>query len=123
MEHRLSKVTGSVHGHEQVSESGSADPGSYVQRDALTLSNSQCEGALMNALTPETALLNRHPGAREHVAALPDFISWRDALPVVEVDNERLYVIGGDQLKDHDQIIVAWLNQFRPDFLREFGHE
>lgn len=77
----------------------------------------------MNALTPETALLNRHPGAREHVAALPDFISWRDALPVVEVDNERLYVIGGDQLKDHDQIIVAWLNQFRPDFLREFGHE
>ena len=78
----------------------------------------------MDALTPETALLNRHSGAREHVAALPAFISWRDALPVVEVDNERLYVIGGDQLKDHDQIIVAWLQQFRPNFFKgEFGHE
>ena len=78
----------------------------------------------MDALTPETVLLNRHPGAREHVAALPDFISWRDALPVVEVDNETLYVVGGDQLKDHDQIIVAWLNQFRPNFFKgEFGHE
>jgi hypothetical protein len=66
----------------------------------------------------------RHPGAREHVTALPDFISWRDALPVVEVDNERLYVIGGDQLKDHDQIIVAWVQQFRPNFFQgAFGHE
>lgn len=78
----------------------------------------------MDELTSETALLNRHPGARELVAALPDFIGWRDTLPVVEVDNEMLYVVGGDQLKDHDQIIVAWLNQFRPNFFKgEFGHE
>ena len=74
----------------------------------------------MDEVTSETALLNRHPGLRERVAALPDFRDWRDSLPVVEVDNETFYVVGGDQLKDHDQIIVAWVNQFRPDF---FGGE
>jgi hypothetical protein len=73
----------------------------------------------MDELTPETALLNRHPGLRERVAALPDFIGWRDTMPVVEVDNETFYVVGGDQLKDHDQVIVAWLNQFRPDLFRK----
>ena len=77
----------------------------------------------MDELTRETILLDQHPGAREAVAVLPDFIAWCNTLPVVEVDNETLYVIGGDQLKDYDQIIVAWLNQFRPNFLREFEHE
>jgi hypothetical protein len=65
--------------------------------------------------TPEAALLDRHPGVRECVAAMPDFLAWKDALRVVEVDGETLFVIGGDQLKDLDQVIVAWTNQFRPD--------
>ena len=77
----------------------------------------------MEELTRESALLNRNPGLRERVTALSDFIAWRGALPVVEVDNETFYVVGGDQLKDHDQVIVAWANQFRPDFFsREAGH-
>lgn len=78
----------------------------------------------MNELTSEANLLSRHPGARECLATLQDFIAWRDALPIVEVDNETFYVVGGDQLKDHDQISVAWINQFRPDFFkRSFAHE
>jgi hypothetical protein len=70
---------------------------------------------VMCETTPETALLNRHPGVRECVAAMPDFLAWKSALPVVEVDGETLFVIGGDQLKDLDQVIVAWTNQFCPD--------
>jgi hypothetical protein len=69
----------------------------------------------MGERTPEAVLLDQHPGVRERVAALPDFIAWRDTLPVVEIDGEILYVVGGDQLKDHDQVCVAWINQFRPD--------
>lgn len=72
----------------------------------------------MNDVTPERSLLNKHPGARELVEALPDFVAWRDALPVVRVDDETFHVVGGDQLKDHDQVIVAWANQFRPDLLK-----
>jgi len=71
----------------------------------------------MEEQTAEAVLLDRHPGVRELVAALPDFIAWRDALPVVKVDDEMFYVVGGDQLKDHDQVAVAWVNQFRPDLL------
>jgi len=69
----------------------------------------------MTELTPETTLLNRYPGLREYVAALPEFVAWRRGLRVVEVDGETFYVVGGDQLKDNDQVIVAWSNQFRPD--------
>ena len=69
----------------------------------------------MSETTPETALLNRHPGVRERVGAIPDFLAWKNALPVVDIDGETLFVIGGDQLKDLDQVIVAWTNQFRPD--------
>ena len=69
----------------------------------------------MTELTRETALLNRYPGLRERVAALPEFAVWLRGLRIVEVDGEVFYVVGGDQLKDHDQVIVAWSNQFRPD--------
>ena len=74
--------------------------------------------------TAESTLLNHHPGLREKVAMMADFIAWRQELPVVEVDGETFYVVGGDQLKDHDQIIVAWTNQFRPTLLsKRENHE
>jgi hypothetical protein len=68
----------------------------------------------MKEQTREAVLLDGHPGIRELLAATPDFISWRDTLPVVEVDGETFYVVGGDQLKDHDQVSVEWVNRFRP---------
>lgn len=72
----------------------------------------------MDHSTPETTLLNKHPGIRERVAAMPEFVAWRRALPLVEVDDETFHVYGGDQLKDYDQIVVAWIHQFRPDILK-----
>lgn len=36
------------------------------------------------------------PGVRELVAALPDFFRWRGRLAIVVVDNERFYVVGGE---------------------------
>lgn len=73
----------------------------------------------MSEKTHEAVVLDQHPGLRDHVAGLEEFIAWRDALPVVEVDGETFYVVGGDQLKDHDQISVAWLNQHRPQLWKD----
>jgi hypothetical protein len=38
-------------------------------------------------------------------------------LPVVDVDGEELRVIHGDRLVDDDQLIVEWVNRFRPGLL------
>ena len=73
----------------------------------------------MEERTSEAELLDRNPGVRELVTSLPEFIAWRNALPVVEVDGETFYVVGGDQLKDHDQVSVTWVNQFRPHLLKQ----
>jgi hypothetical protein len=67
--------------------------------------------------TRESQLLAQHPGLREQVESLPEFLIWRSALPKVEVDDELFYVVGGDQLKDQDQIIIEWTRRFRPLFL------
>lgn len=76
--------------------------------------------------THETALLDQHPGLRERVAVLTDFIAWRARMPQVSIDGESFHVLGGDQLKDRDQLMVAWINQFRPHLLKgdaEHGSE
>ncbi|KQR77295.1 hypothetical protein ASF98_21345 [Arthrobacter sp. Leaf337] len=67
----------------------------------------------------ENQLLDRHPGVRELVSALPEFIRWRGRLAPVVVDNETFYVVGGDMLKDDDQVIVEWTRRFRPDLLSD----
>ena len=68
--------------------------------------------------THETALLNQHPGLRERVEGVPDFVAWRAGMPQVLIDGELFHVLGGDQLKDRDQLMVAWINQFRPHLLQ-----
>jgi hypothetical protein len=72
----------------------------------------------MEERTIEAQLLDRNPGVRELILSLPEFLAWRNALPVVELDGETFYVVGGDQLKDHDQVSVTWVNQFRPNLLK-----
>jgi hypothetical protein len=62
-------------------------------------------------------LLDRHPGLREVVEALPEFQAWSKALPKVLIDGETFSVVGGDQLKDHNQTIIEWVGQFRPELL------
>ena len=56
----------------------------------------------------EAHVLDRYPRIRKAVSESIDFIAWRDNLPSVVVDNERLYIRGGDMLKDEDQIIFEW---------------
>jgi hypothetical protein len=62
----------------------------------------------MSRSTAEARILARRPEIRRAVVASPEFAAWRDALPVVEIDGETLYVRGGDMLRDEEQIIVEW---------------
>jgi hypothetical protein len=75
-------------------------------------------GEGMPESTRETSLLNQQPGLRERVEAMSDFIAWRARMPLVLIDGEQFHVLGGDQLKDRDQVMVAWINQFRPHLLK-----
>jgi hypothetical protein len=75
-------------------------------------------GEGMPESTRETSLLNQQPGLRERVEAMSDFIAWRARMPLVLIDGEQFLVLGGDQLKDRDQVMVAWINQFRPHLLK-----
>jgi len=56
----------------------------------------------------ERRLLNRYPEVRDAVLASPAFLEWRSGLPTVEIDGEKLYVRGGDMLRDEDQVIFEW---------------
>ena len=67
--------------------------------------------------TPESRLLNQHPGVRELVESLTEFAAWRSTLPVVEIDGELFHVARGDQLMKRDEIIVEWVRLNRPNLL------
>jgi hypothetical protein len=56
----------------------------------------------------ETRVLDRYPGIRKAVLDSNDFIIWRDSLPSIVVDDEKLYIRGGDMLRDEDQVIFEW---------------
>jgi hypothetical protein len=62
----------------------------------------------MGGSTAEARVLARRPEIRRAVVASGEFAAWRDALPVVEIDGETLYLRGGDMLNDEEQIIVEW---------------
>lgn len=62
----------------------------------------------MGVSTAEARELARCPEIRRAVLASPVFAAWRDALPVVEIDGETLYLRGGDMLSDEEQIILEW---------------
>lgn len=77
----------------------------------------------MSTPAAASALLDQHPGLRERIDALPAFSAWCARMPVVDIDGERFHVLGGDQLKDHDEVIVSWINQFKPNLLKgDFKH-
>jgi hypothetical protein len=69
----------------------------------------------------EAHVLDQYPRIRKAVSESIDFIVWRDSLPSVVVDDERLYIRGGDMLKDEDQLIFEWARKhdLLPDSLIE----
>ncbi|HEY9598973.1 MAG TPA: hypothetical protein V6C65_15920 [Allocoleopsis sp.] len=69
--------------------------------------------------TPERKLLRQHPGIREFVESLSEYTQWRANLATVSIDAERFFVMGGDQLKDDDQILVEWIRLFRPELIKD----
>lgn len=65
----------------------------------------------------ESSLLDQHPGLRQLVESLSEFVSWSSTLPSVEIDGENLHIVRGDELMDRDQTIVEWVRLYRPGLL------
>jgi hypothetical protein len=58
--------------------------------------------------TVEARILDQHPDIREALSKSEEFLLWRNSLPSVVIDEEKLYIRGGDMLKDEDQIMFEW---------------
>ncbi|MGP4096826.1 hypothetical protein [Nonomuraea sp. KM90] len=76
------------------------------------------DGGVMSE-TPEHRLRRQKKDLRELVASRPDFQEWISQWPTVRIDQETLWVVGGDQLKDLDQLVMAWARRFQPGLLTE----
>jgi hypothetical protein len=61
-----------------------------------------------NDKTVEARVLDRYPDLRTAVSDSNEFAVWRDSLPSLDIDGERLYIRGGDILRDEDQIMFEW---------------
>ena len=50
----------------------------------------------------------RRPDLRQKIRDSPVFQMWRDQFPRVVVDNIEYFVMGGDMLKDEDELMLEW---------------
>jgi hypothetical protein len=53
----------------------------------------------------------RHPEVRARIAATGEFAAVRERLPTVDVDGQQYYVVGGDMLRDEDEIALDWARE------------
>jgi hypothetical protein len=53
-------------------------------------------------------ILAELPSIREQAQASRDFRNWLETHKAVDVDGTRFYVVGGDMLKDDDEMIFSW---------------
>jgi hypothetical protein len=53
-------------------------------------------------------VLARHPELRKQAMGSDSFQKWLKAYSTVEVDGTQFYVVGGDMLRDHDEMILNW---------------
>jgi hypothetical protein len=56
----------------------------------------------------EARFLDAHPEIREKALSSPEFASWKKRLQSLVIDGEKLYVRGGDMLRDEEQILFEW---------------
>lgn len=47
-------------------------------------------------------------GGRDRIAQLPEFTNWLAKHRQVVVDDVAFFVVGGDMLKDQDEMMLSW---------------
>jgi hypothetical protein len=52
--------------------------------------------------------LSLHPELRERVQKDKAFRNWLGQFRTVTVDDEAYFVVGGDQLRDRDELVLEW---------------
>jgi hypothetical protein len=55
--------------------------------------------------------LARHPELRRRIESAPDFVAWRDRFKRVVIDGVEYHVVGGDMLRDADEMMLDWARQ------------
>jgi hypothetical protein len=73
--------------------------------------------------TYEGQILQQHPDVREKIVSSSEFKEWKQNLTFLEIDEEVLYVRGGDMLKDEDQIVFEWVMKCHPEWLPENNNQ
>jgi len=67
-----------------------------------------------NEKTFETKFLDKYPSIRQVVNKSPEFLTWKNQLPIILIDGIKFYLIGGsgsigaDQQKEEDELIYSW---------------
>lgn len=58
-----------------------------------------------------TRALAELPELRRQVSATPEFRAWLEGHRSVVVDGAQFRVVGGDMLKDEDEMILTWARE------------
>lgn len=58
-----------------------------------------------------TRFFTRHPEIKARVMASDEFAAWRDRFRTVTVDDKSYHVVGGDMLRDSDEMALDWARQ------------
>jgi hypothetical protein len=71
--------------------------------------------------TFESRFLAAHPEVRDQIRSQPEFQRWIEQLPTVVIEEQPLYVRGGDMLRDEEQLIFEWA--WEHGFIQQEGLE
>jgi ribosomal protein L16 Arg81 hydroxylase len=68
------------------------------------------EGCFMASANASFAarFLALHADLRERIEKDEAFQNWLGQFATVTVDNETYFVVGGDQLRDRDELVLEW---------------
>lgn len=58
-----------------------------------------------------TRLLHHLPQIKDVVNASKEFHQWLENFKIINVDGEQFYLVGGDMLRDYDEMIVDWARE------------
>jgi hypothetical protein len=52
-----------------------------------------------------------HEELRRRALASPGYVQWRRQFPTIEVDGKPFRLVGGDMLRDEDELLLMWSRQ------------